>query len=163
MAIMQGLATYEIYKTGFTIFIMILCFCCAIGVTIYNFNQNYLSTSKCNIVLGSGQSEILTYDVNDKTYVQTIPPSVTTNKNVTTVTPAYKTGACTLYYKSADPNAYSVNYNPTTVSGIVAAILCCLAILTAGWFLVLRANPELAGVMGGINAATSVISSVRGD
>ena len=41
MNISTGLASYEIYKTGIALFFQILILCIAIGITIYNINQNY--------------------------------------------------------------------------------------------------------------------------
>jgi ATP-dependent Zn protease len=160
MAIMDGLATYEIIKTGFTIFIMCLFLCCAVGLTINNLSKNYISTKNCNITSNVDKSQILTYTV-DKQYTQQINPTITTNNNVSTKNYAYQNGPCTLYYPSANPSVYSVNSNPTTVSEIIAGILCCLTILTFLWFLFLRSHRGVAGVVGGIDVANTAFRILR--
>jgi len=161
MTVMNALGSYETWKTLGTSILLLLCMICAIGITIYNWKQNYQSTKDCNIVLGSGLNETLTYQVSDKTYTYPISPTTTTTNNQTTTKPTYATGPCTLYYKNADPTSYSVNYNPTTISAIISGVLCLLAILTFCWFLFLKAHPEVAGVVGGLDAAQTVIGSLR--
>lgn len=158
--VMNALGSYETWKTLGSSIILLLCMCCAIGITIYNWNQNYQSTKDCDIALNSDLlNETLTYTVNNKKYTYPISPTTTTTNNRTTTQPTYKAGPCTLYYKGADPTSYSVNYNPTTISAIISGILCCLAVFTFIWFLFLRANPEVAGVVGSIDAASTVIGS----
>lgn len=162
MSLMQGLASYEIYKTGFIIIIMLCSLCCAVSMTINNFLKNYQKTDKCNIKLNSDKTEILTYTVS-KEHIKNIP-SVTTTDNkthVTTTLPKFNEGPCTVYYPKNNHEEYNVNNNPTIITGIISGIICCLAFLTFLWFLFLRSNREVAGVVGGIDAAHTIFSFGR--
>lgn len=163
MAIMEGLATYEIWKTGFGLFVLVLCLCCAIGITVYNYNKNYISTTICNVKSSSDGSftQTVTYTVNNKEYVKYIPASSTKQNKVTRLSYAYPEGNCTLYYASNDPNTYSVNSNPTVISGIISAVLCVIAVVGFIWFLFLRSHRDVAGVVGGIDAARTVLNFGR--
>ena len=158
MAIMNGLASYGIFSSGVSLFFIILFFCIAIGFLIYNINQNYLSTTICNIVSNPDKSQTVTYTVNNKQYVKSILPVQITNNNVTTTNVAYLEGSCTLYYPSANPDSYSLYYNPTTISGIISGVLFLLSVLSYFWFSFLKSNRDVAGVAGGLNVANSVIN-----
>lgn len=155
---MDGLATYELLKTGFGIFIMILLLCGAIWMTIYSRKKHYKATSECNIINNNDASktQTVTYSVDGKKYVKTVPSITVTQNN----TPQYtwSEGACKLYYASADPNDYSINSNPATIFEIVAIVLFLISIGTIIWFLFLKSHKEVAGVVGGIDAAQSVFS-----
>ena len=157
---MEGLASYEIFKTGLSLFFMILFLCCAIGLVIYSINQNYVPTTICNVTTNSDKSQIVTYSVDNKQYVKNIPAVVTNNNNVTTTNSAYPSGSCTFYYPKANPNSnsYGVNTNPTTMSEIIAGVLCFITLLMFIWFNFLRANRGVAGVVGGLDAAETVVN-----
>ena len=157
---MDGLATYQIIKTGFFLFLIVLFLCIAIGLVFYNLSKNYLSTTICEIksIPNSNFQQTVTYSVNGKAYKQTIPGTTTTTNNVTTTNYAYPEGKCTMYYASANPNDYSLNFSPTTASGIFAGVLFVIALLMTLYFIFLRSNKEFAGVMGGIDAAQTAFS-----
>jgi hypothetical protein len=160
MGVMEGLATYEIIKTGFFLFLIVLFLCIAIGLVFYNLSKNYLSTTICDIksIPNSNYQQTVSYSVNGKAYKQTIQGVTSTTNNVTTTKYAYPEGKCTMYYASANPDDFSLNISPTTVSGIFAAVLFVVAILMTLWFLFLRSNKEFAGVVGGIDAAQTAFS-----
>jgi hypothetical protein len=157
--IMDGLATYQIIKSGFGLAFIVLLLFIAIVFTINNMKKKYLSTTVCNIksIPNSNYDQKLTYTVNGQNYEYIIPGVSTTYKNVTTTNYAHREGNCTLYYPKANPSEYSLNYNPTTVSTIFAVVLFIIAIMSGIWFLFLRSNREFAGVMGGISAADTII------
>lgn len=157
---MDGLATYQIIKTGFFLFLIVLFLCIAIGLVFYNLSKNYLSTTICDIksIPNSNFQQTVSYSVNGKAYKQTIQGTTTTTNNVTTTNYAYPEGKCTMYYASANPNDYALNFNPTTASGIFAGVLFIIAILMTLYFIFLRSNKEFAGVMGGIDAAQTAFS-----
>lgn len=162
---MEGLATYQILKTGFMLLIIIIFFGLAVWLVFHNISLNYLSTPICNItnVDENAKKQKLVYNVNSKEYVKDIEPrsNLDTKTNVTTYSYAYPTGQCTLYYPSANPDSFSVNSNPTTVSFIMAGILLIITILGVIWFLFLRSNKDFAGVIGGIDVADSLITRIR--
>ena len=157
---MEGLATYEIIKTGFFLFIIVLLLCFSIGLIFYNMNKNYMSTTICYIksIPNSNYQQSITYSVNGKAYKKTVQGVTTTTNNVTSTNYAYPEGNCTIYYASANPDDYSLNFNPTTVSEIFAVVLLIIAILMTLWFLFLRSHKEFAGVVGGIDAAQTAFS-----
>jgi hypothetical protein len=165
MAVMDGLASYEIFKTGLSLFFMILFLCCAIGLVIYTINQNYVPTIICNVTTNSDKSQILTYTINNKQYVRNVQPISSRNNdtNVVTTHSQYPDGKCTLYYPSANPDSisYGVNTNPTTITEIIAGVLCFITILMFIWFNFLRANRGVAGVVGGLDAAQTVVGMFR--
>jgi len=155
-----ALSAYETYKTGFSIIILVLCLCCAIGAAIYNYQQHYVSTKNCNIQLNnSDQSVTLSYVVNDKTYTYNLPPVVTTTNNVNQIRPVHNPGSCTVYYKSSDPGSYNLDVNPTFIFEVISGILCCFVIFTIIWFMFLRANPGVAAVAGGLDVGQQVVNS----
>jgi hypothetical protein len=157
--IMDGLATYEIIKSGFGLAFMVLLLIIGIVFAIYNMKKKYLSTTVCNIksIPNSNYDQKLTYTVNDKNYEYIIPGVTTTIKNVTTRKYAHREGNCTLYYPKKNPEEYIINYNPTTGSTIFVVVLLIFTIISALWFLFLRSNREFAGVMGGVSVADSII------
>jgi len=159
MAVMDGLGTFQVYKTGFSLFLMILFLCGAIALVVYTVNKNYISTTICNVTTNTDQSQLVTYTVNNKQYTKNVPPNVSTNNGVTTTNPAHSNGQCTFYYPSAEPDgtSYGVNSNPTTISFIIAGVLFVITIITYIWFMFLRSNKNVAGVVGGLDAADSVI------
>lgn len=166
MSVMSGLAGYEIFKTGAFLVLMSCFLFCAVGLLISNYNKNYTSTTICNIISNpitptSNHEQTLTYSVNGIQYVKIIPGISTTVNKVTTINYAYPEGNCTLYYASSNPNDYSITYNPTTISGIGAGILLFLIILIYLWLSFLRSNQDVAGVVGGISVAKSVIGSFK--
>ena len=162
---MSGLATYEIFKSG--VFALLICCClgCAIYLTITNINKNYVPITNCNVVSNNDDSytQVLTYIVNGKVYNKNIPPKSTTNSQtkVTTYNFAYPTGLCTVYVASANPDDYSFNYNPTIISEIVSGSLACCALFMCIYLAFLSANPDAAGVMGGIDASRSILGAFR--
>jgi hypothetical protein len=158
MGLMDGLATYEIWKTGFGIFVMVLLLCGAVWMAIRSSKKHYLSTTMCNITNDSDKTQTLTYTVDSKQYVKTIPPTIVTKNNVSTSNYTWPVGSCKLYYASADPNDYSVNSNPATIFKIISVVLFVISIGAVLWFLFLRSHKEVAGVVGGIDASQSVLS-----
>jgi len=159
MGIIDGLATYQIIKSGFGLAFLVLLLFIAIVFTINNMKKKYLSTTVCNIksIPNSNYDQKITYTVNGKNYEYIIPGVTTTINNVTTRNYANREGNCTLYYPKKNPEEYSLNYNPTTVSSIFVVVLLIFTIFSALWFLFLRSNREFAGVVGGISAADSII------
>jgi len=163
-AIMNGLASYQIIKTGFGIFFIILLLCGALYMVYYTNKKNYQSTDKCNISSNKDDNQFtqsLTYIINSETYNKQIPAQVITQNKVSTKQYAYPEGLCKLYYAKANPNDYSVNANPSTISRIIAGILFFLAILSIVWLMFLRSHRDVAGVVGGIDAASSVVGMLR--
>lgn len=160
---MDGLATYEIMKTGFALFVIVLLLAGAIGLTIYNINKHYISTTECNVVSSTDGTftQTVTYTVNNIKYVKNIPANIIDINNQRTMNFAHPPGTCTLYYASADPNTYSLNSNPTLISTIASGVLFVIAILGFLWFTFLRSNKNVAGVMGGIDAAQTVFNFGR--
>lgn len=161
MSVMSGLASYEIIKTGVILFILVVCFCIFLYLTIRDLNKNYISTSMCNIKSNTDNTQILTYTVDNQTYTKNIPPSTTTQNNQTTIKPTYPEGSCTLYYASKDPNDYNVNSDPTTVMTIISVVILIIVIIIFIWLLFLRSNREVAGVVGGIDVVSSVFRFAR--
>ena len=161
MAVMQGLASFEIFKTGAILFLVFICFCISIFFTISNINKNYTSTTVCNIKTNSDLSQTITYTVNNKAYTKNVPPSEQTVNNVKSLKPTYTEGSCTLYYSSKNPDDYSINFNPTIISEIFAGILLLVLIGTFIWFSFLRSNRDFAGVVGGIDVANTVTRNFR--
>jgi len=162
---MSGLATYEMFKTGLCSILICCCLGIAIYFTITNINKNYVPTNDCSIKSNNDGSftQILTYTVNNKIYNKEILPTSTTNKqtNITTYSFAHPEGSCTVYYPSANPDEYSLTYNPTIITGIISGGLCCCIIFVCIYLAFLRANPDAAGVMGGISASRSIIGAFR--
>ena len=162
--VMSGLATYQIIKTGFGIFFIILLLCGAIYMVYYTHKKNYQVASRCNITSNTDDNQVtqsLTYIIQGETYNKIVPAQITTQNNISTKRYAHSDGSCKLYYAGANPNDYSVNANPSTVSKIIAGVLFFFAILSIGWFIFLRANRDVAGVVGGIDAASTVAGMFR--
>jgi hypothetical protein len=157
MSILQGLGTFEMLKTGGIIIILILCMCCSLGMAIYT-NVNYVSTTNCNIVLNSDQSETLTYVVNNKTYIESIQPieiqsAPSSAPSSVQTRPFYPVGGCKLYYNEKDPTKYEVNSSPGNFAIFflgLSGIACCLITFMSIYLVFLRANPEAAGIAGGV-------------
>jgi hypothetical protein len=160
MAIMKGLASYELFKMGFMLY-MFFCFLgCSIYFLIKSISKNYQKIGG-NITNNSDNTQTLTYTVNNKNYVKIIPFTMgTTDKNgvYTPPRPAYSPGNCTVYYAEKDPDDYQVNINPVFISKIITGILCVLSCLMLGSFIFFSKNREAAGVVGGIDAASTVVS-----
>ena len=163
MSVMEGLASYQIFKTGFYLFFIILFLCCAIGLAIYSLNLNYVPTSFCNVTTNTDKSQTLTYVINNKQYVRPISAVITRNNNVDTKSSYYPDGKCILYYPKENPDSinYSVNSNPATMSQVVAGILCFITLLMVLWFSFLRTNRGVAGVVGGLDVAHTVAGFFR--
>ena len=161
MAISEGLATYEILKTGFFVFVIIIILCIGISLTFYNMNLNYISTEG-TITLNTDQlTETLIYFVNDKQYTQKILPITNNNNKIITTQPAYPIGSCIVYYSKTNPNVYNINSNPTIISGIISSVLCVIATIALLWLLFLRNNRDVATVMGGINIVNSLTDKLK--
>jgi len=166
MSLMKGLAGYEIFKTGAFLVLMTCILFCVVGILISNINKNYISTTICNIVSNpvtptSNYTQTVTYSVNGKEYIKIIPANARTVNKTITYEYAHREGPCTLYYASANPDDYSITYNPTMISGIGASILFVLIIIIYLWLSFLRSNEDVAGVVGGISAAKTVFRSFR--
>lgn len=161
MAVMHGLATYEIFKTGGILFIVFIIFSVSIYFVVSNVNKNYISTTICNIKTNQDLSQTVTYVVNNKSFTKNVQPSESTVNNVKTLKPTYTEGNCTLYYSTNNPDDYSINFNPTVGSGIFSGIMFVVLIVVFIWFLFLRANREVASVYGGISVANNVLGRYR--
>jgi ATP-dependent Zn protease len=160
MDVMDGLATYELIKTGFAIFILVILLFISINLIFYNINQNYQSSTICKVasITDGSFMQTLTYTVNNKVYNKIVQPALIVNNNVTTKNYQYPEGLCTIYYPQNNPDSYSLNINPTTVSQIIAGILLVIVIFASLWFMFLRSNRNVAGVVGGIDASRSILS-----
>ena len=160
--VMEGLGTYQLYKIGFGIVIMIIAIIVLIYFIIINYNKNFISTQDCNIKPNAGdKSQTVTYKVNNVVYTKNIPPITKTTNDVQTTEYANPEGPCTIFYSRDDPNIYNIGSDPTTVFGIIAGILCVILILTIIWYNILRSDKSLAGVMGGIDVASSLVGKRR--
>ena len=159
---MDGLATFELIKTGFMIFIFFIITCLVLYFFISNYNQNYESTTG-TIVHNKDFSETLTYVVAGKTYTQIIPPSITqATQNAPVISSyAYPAGNNVVYYSRKNPNVFNVGTNPTTMTGIGLIISVILLVGSIVWFLFMRANRNVAGVVGGIDVAHGLIGAIR--
>lgn len=157
---MEGLATFEIWKTGFGILIIGLLLCGAIWMALNSRKKHYILTTDCNITNNNdmNKSQTVTYTVDGKKYVKNVPGTTVTQNHVSSSQYTWPEGSCKLYYALADPNDYSINSNPATVFTIVSVVLLVICIGTIIWFLFLRSHKEVAGVVGGIDAAQSVLS-----
>ena len=158
MAIMDGLATYEIWKTGFISLILICCLCCAISFTIRNLYLNYQSTPGIIKVNDDKITQTLTYTVNDVKYTKIIKSGnnkIKNNSSNNSELPLYD-GVCTVYYAKSDPNTYIIDLNPTFVSELITCILCIITVLSLITFYFLRKNRYTAGIVGAVDVASSV-------
>jgi len=162
MAIMDGLATFELIKTGFIIFVLFIITCLVLYFFISDYNQDYVSTNG-TIIQNKDFSETLTYTVAGKTYTQIIPPSMTqANQNTPArISYAYPAGNNVVYYSRKNPNIFNVGNNPTTMTGIGLAIVVLFLVGSIIWFLIMRANRNVAGVVGGIDVAHGLIGAIR--
>lgn len=163
MDVMDGLGTYALLKTGLTIFVLIILFLISIYLIYHNLQQNYQSSTICSIKSSTDQSftQTVTYTADNIVYTNVVAPIVNVSNNVSTKTYAYPEGLCTVYYPKNNPESYSLNANPTTVSQIIAGILFIIVILSSLWFMFLRSNKNVAGVVGGIDAAQSILDVFR--
>lgn len=159
---MDGLATFELIKTGFMIFIFFIITCLVLYFFISDYNQNYESTTG-TIIQNRDLSETLTYVVAGKTYTQQIPPIITqaTQNAPAILTYAYPAGNNVVYYSRKNPNVFNVGSNPTTMTGIGLAVSVVLLVGSILWFLFMRANRNVAGVVGGIDVAHGLIGAIR--
>jgi len=121
-------------------------------------SKNYQKTEGIINTNTSNQTQTLTYTV-DKEYIKIIPFQITNINNVTTSNPVYQTGNCIVYYAKNNPNDYNINTNPVFILEIASGFLCLLVIIGILWFLFLRSNRGVAGVLGGIDAAQTVSDS----
>lgn len=159
---MDGLATFELIKTGFMIFIFFIITCLVLYFFIIDYNQNYESTTG-TIIQNRDLSVTLTYTVAGKTYTQQIPPIITqANQNAPARSSyAYPAGPNLVYYSRKNPNIFNVGTNPTTMTGIGLAVAIFLLVGSILWFLFMRANRNVAGVVGGIDVAHGLIGAFR--
>jgi ATP-dependent Zn protease len=156
--VMQGLADYEIIKSGISVVVILYLLCSAVSFLIYSMSKNYQKTEGIINTNTSNQTQTIIYTV-DKEYIQIVPFQITNINNVTTSNPVYQTGNCIVYYAKNNPNDYNINTNPVLVLKIASGFLCFLVIIGILWFLFLRSNKGVAGVLGGINAANIVSNS----
>ena len=159
---MDGLATFELIKTGFMIFIFFIITCLILYFFITYYNQHYESTTG-TIIQNKDFSETLTYTVEGKTYTQIIPPSITqATQNAPVISSyAYPAGNIVVYYSRKNPNVFNFGTNPTTMAGIGLGISVFLLVGSIIWFLFMRANRNVAGVVGGIDVAHGLIGAFR--
>jgi len=162
MAVMKGLATYELIKLGFLIYFVGCFLCCAIYGFVSNMKKNYQKTQG-NIVTNTDNTQTLKYTVNNKEYTRIIPfkPEYIDSKTNVRTPPmaAYTTGSCSVYYQEKDPENYSININPTFMTGVISSILCFVGCFACLSFAFLNKNREVAGVMGGVDIASSLIKN----
>jgi hypothetical protein len=156
----EGLATFEIMKMGiFIVFIV-----CLLGSAIYGVTQNmrkdYHKTTGIITTDDVNGSQSIIYTVDDKEYIQTVLFKTTITNNVTTKTPTHVAGPCTIYYSSKNPNDYSINVSPVLMTKGISIVLCVISILAILYFIFLRKNRNLAGVMGGVNIGTSLLNRI---
>jgi len=123
-----------------------------------NINRKYLSTTTCNIVSNKDSSftQTVTYKVDNTEYTQNIPANIIKNKNDTTLSYAHPEGNCKLYYSNKDPNIYSVNSDPVQVSIISTIAVLVIGIIVVIYFIFIRSHRKFAGIMGGIDIASSI-------
>ena len=159
---MDGLATFELIKTGFMIFVFFMITCLVLYFFITDYNQHYESTTG-TIIQNRDSSETLTYTVKGKTYSQQIPPIITqaTQNAPAIITYAYPAGTNVVYYSRTNPNVFNVGSNPTTIMGIGLIISVILLVGSIIWFLFMRSNRNVAGVVGGIDVAHGLIGAIR--
>jgi|694.fasta_scaffold135885_3 hypothetical protein len=156
MNLIDGLAGYEILKTGLGLVIIICFLLSAIYFAISSYSKNYQSINGTITSNTIQKTQTLTYTVNNKLYTQNIPFTIKTENNQQILTPTYSDGNCTVYYAGSNPDDYSVNMNPLYFSGIGSSVLCIIALLSSIWLYFLYTHKEVAGVIGGIDAASSV-------
>ena len=159
---MDGLATFEIIKTGFMIFVLFIITCFVLYFFITDYNQHYESTTG-TIIQNKDFSQTLTYTVEGKTYTQLIPPSITqATQNAPPISSyTYPAGKNVVYYSRKNPDIFNVGTNPTTIMGIGLAISVLLLVGSIIWFLFMRENRNVAGVVGGIDVAHGLIGAFR--
>lgn len=152
-------ADYEIFKTMFTVILIIYCMYSALGLTGYNISLDYISTPG-NVTLNEdNKSQTLTYIVNKVTYTHYIAYTENRNKEgvVINKVPALNNGPCTVYYPRKNPNSYQINHNPVWITTICSGVLCLFACLSIAYYFVIRSNRGVAGVMGGLSIVNSLI------
>lgn len=159
---MDGLATFQLIKTGFMVFIFFIITCLVLYFFISDYNQNYESTTG-TIIQNRDLSETLTYTVAGKTYTQQIPPIITqaTQNAPARTSYAYPAGNNVVYYSRKNPNIFNIGTNPTTMTGIGLTVAVILLVGSILWFLFMRANRNVAGVVGGIDVAHGLIGAFR--
>jgi hypothetical protein len=121
---------------------------------------NYQSSTICNITnsIDSSFRQTITYTVDNKVYTKIAEPVDMVINNRPTKNFRYPYGTCTVYYPKNDPDNYTINMNPITTSQIISLILLIIGILTVMWFIYLKYNRNVAGVVGGIDASRSILS-----
>ena len=163
MAIMNGLGTYATSQAGIGLFVIILIFLSSIGFLYYSLSKNYQKVKGFIKTDNESKIQILKY-VADQEYTKIIYFSTTTtknkNENVTTSSPQYPNGECTIYYAKNNPTDIGININPVLMSQICSCVLCILSISSGVWFYFLRKNKNLAGVVGGLSVANVLTSSI---
>jgi len=161
MSVMDGLASYEILKTGFSIIIMCSILSCAIALLVHMFNLHYVKTPGYITVDPKDPkfNATLTYTINDTNYTRII--EATRDKNGTNPRPAYNSGPCTVYYPSSSPYDYSINYNPMWFAELFTCIACCLVVCSIISLIFYINNRELAGVAGGVGIAQGLIGAFK--
>jgi hypothetical protein len=158
----DGSANYELIKTGLFLVVIIV----LLSVSIYYFvkigQQNYQSSSICNVVnsIDSSFRQTLTYTANNQVYTKIVEP-VYTVVTPPTLTFKYPYGKCTVYYPKNNPDDYTLNMNPITTNQIIASVLFAVAMVILIWFIYLKYNRYVAGVPGGIGAPRNIFSIFR--
>jgi hypothetical protein len=160
MNLIDGLAGYEIFKTVIGLVIIICFLLSAIYFAISSYFKNYQSINGTIVSNTAQKTQTLTYTVNNKLYTKNIPFNIKTENNQQISTPAYSDGNCTVYYAGSNPDDYSINMNPVYFSGIGSSVLCIIALLSSIWLYYLYTHKEVAGVIGGIDAASSITNMI---
>lgn len=119
----------------------------------------YISTSICNVVSNKDSSftQKVTYKVDGIEYTQNIPVNITKINNNTSLGYAHPEGQCTLYYSKKDPKIFSLNSNPVLNSVYSTVAVLVIGVLVVIYFLFIRSNRKFAGIMGGIDIASSFL------
>ena len=155
--IQNGLAQYEILRSGVTVVICLLCICSASFSIFSSYNKHYILTtgtvtnnySSNNIFT----SQTLNYTVDNQKYTFDIP--LTTNNKSKTSRATYQTGNVSVYYSKNNPQIYHVGNNPMILSEIWLCVACILTVFSILWFIFIRKNKDLAAATGGIAALGS--------
>lgn len=176
MSIFSGLATYEIYKTGFMVFIIYISFMLSSGCLFYNGFKNYQKIEGTITTNEKEKYQTLTYFI-DKEYSHKIFYTINNNKstnnntsvnnnasanvnvstnNSTVSSPQYTDGKYTVYYPKDKPEEYNLSYNPFYINIVITIIYLIIVIIGFMYFYFLRSNRDVAGVIGGLDVASDV-------
>jgi hypothetical protein len=156
MSFQNGLATYEIFKTGLSSFLLTICLCFVIGLVIHNATLDYTHASG-TIVSNLDMTQTLKYNVDNNEYIKKIDPINKNINGVNTYSYAHIEGTVDVYYTKKNPNIYSIGINPTNLYMIFTGILGVMLILIAAYLYFLNTHRDAASVLGGISIVSSIL------